>query len=248
MPRQLIWDLPTRLFHWLFAFGFLAAAFIALVIGEHGPLFPYHAIIGLVLLAMVILRIVWGLVGTRYARFGSFIYGPGKLLAYSMGVITGKGTRYVSHNPGSAYAIFAMLAIIVGLGVTGVMMSQGNESVEELHELLAYAMLAVVAVHILGVIIHSLRHRENITASMIHGHKSAEEGCGIRSSRPLVAATFLVIVGTLAMALIGNYDRATQTTTLPILGIALQLGEAEEENEGRNGTGYRGHGEEDDDD
>lgn len=65
MARVLIWDLPTRLFHWLFAGGFRAAVFIAIVIGEDGALFPYHAIIGLTIALMVILRLAWGVAGTR---------------------------------------------------------------------------------------------------------------------------------------------------------------------------------------
>ena len=243
MARVLIWDLPTRLFHWLFAGGFLGAAFIALVIGEDGPLFPYHAIIGLTIALMVALRLAWGVAGTRYARFGSFLFTPDKVIAYTVGVFTGKGKRHIGHNPGSAYAIFAMLAIMLALAVTGVMMGQGNESVEELHEFLAYAMLVVIGAHILGVVVHSIRHRENITASMIHGHKSAEADDAIRSSHPLAALALLVIAGLWAAGLLGNYDAATQTTSLPLIGTALQLGEAENEAEG-----YGGHDTHEDDD
>lgn len=243
MARVMIWDLPTRIFHWLFAAGFLTAAFIALVVGEHSALFPYHSIIGLTIALMVILRIGWGVAGTRYARFRTFLFTPDKVVAYTVGVFTGRGSRHIGHNPGSAYAIFAMLALMLGLAATGVMMGQGNESVEELHELLAYAMLVVVGAHILGVIVHSTRHRENITASMIHGHKSAEPEHAIRSSRPFVALAFLAISGLWAAGLLVNYDSASQTTSIPMLGTVLQLGEAENEAEG-----YGGHDARDDDD
>ncbi|MEK6703581.1 MAG: cytochrome b/b6 domain-containing protein, partial [Planctomycetota bacterium] len=150
MNRIPIWDLPTRLFHWLFAGGFAGAAVIALVLGEHSTLFPYHSIIGLTLGLMVALRVVWGLVGTRYARFSSFAYGPGALIAYIKGVLFGGDKRHVGHNPGSAYGVFAMLALVAALAVTGVMLALGNKGVKEIHELLTWVMVGFVGVHVLG--------------------------------------------------------------------------------------------------
>ena len=236
MHRVLIWDLPTRLFHWLLAAGFVIAAVISLVLGEDGPLFPYHAIIGLTIAMMVCLRLIWGVVGTRYARFDSFVFGPRAVVEYMKGTMVGGGKRHIGHNPGSACAIFAILGLVLTLAVTGVMMAQGNESVEEVHEIAAYAAVGVVIVHVLGVAFHTLRHRENITASMIHGRKSAEASEGIRSSRPMVAGVFLVIAGAWAFELVRNYDSATQATTVPLLGAPLQLGENEGggESESRN--------------
>ncbi|MGD9791139.1 MAG: cytochrome b/b6 domain-containing protein [Phycisphaerales bacterium] len=229
MAPTLIWDLPTRLFHWTLAAGFAAAAAIALGLGEHSPLFPYHAIIGLTLVVMVALRLVWGLVGTRHARFGSLVFGPRELLAYLKGAAVGGGKRYIAHNPASAYAIVAMLALLVALAVTGVMLGKGMEGVKDVHEWCAYAMLAVVGVHILGIIAHTVRHRENITASMIHGRRFASPTDGIASARPIDAALYLAITGAWAFGLVRQYNPSTQTTTLPVLGTALQLGEAEDE-------------------
>ncbi len=105
MLRVLIWDLPTRLFHWLFAFGFGIAAMLALGLGEDSRLFPYHAIIGLTLAAMVVMRILWGVIGSRYARFGSFLFKPSDVARYMGGVLTGRGRRHAGHNPGSAYLV-----------------------------------------------------------------------------------------------------------------------------------------------
>lgn len=229
MARVLVWDLPTRLFHWALAGGFAAAAVIALGFGEDSPLFPYHAMIGVTLALMVVLRVAWGLVGSRYARFGAFIFGPGAVIEYLKGTLTGSGRRHIGHNPGSAYAIFAMLGLMLGLAATGTMLGQGNDGVKEVHELLAYAMLAVIAVHVLGVLFHTARHRENITASMVHGHKEAADGEGIRSARPVAAALLAVIVVGWAVALVRSYLPATQSITLPILGLTLTIGEMENE-------------------
>lgn len=227
MNPVLIWDLPTRLFHWLLSAGFIAAAVISLGMGEHSPLFPYHGIIGLTIALMVVIRIVWGIVGTRYARFGSFIFGPGAVVEYMKGAIIGGGKRHIGHNPGSSVAIFALLALVLALAVTGFMMGRGNEAVKEVHEILAWTTVGVVVVHVMGVAFHTIRHRENITASMIHGRKRAEASNAITSSKPIVAALFLIIAGGWAVGLVRNYDPATQTTTLPLFGTALRLGENE---------------------
>ena len=93
MNRVLIWDLPTRVFHWLLSGGFIAAAVIALALGEHSPLFPYHAIIGLTIALMVCLRVIWGIAGTRYARFGTFIFGPAAVIEYMKGTLVGGTSR-----------------------------------------------------------------------------------------------------------------------------------------------------------
>lgn len=229
MTRALVWDLPVRLFHWLFAAGFVGAAAISLVLGEDSPLFPYHAIIGLTLALMVVLRVAWGVVGPRWARFGSFVFGPRETIAYMLSTLIGGGKRYIGHNPGSAVAIFAMLALTLGLAVTGVMMARGNEGLKDIHEVMAYAMCAVVGVHILGVVLHTVRHRENLTLSMIRGTKDADPADGIGSGRPLAAAVFVLVVGAFAVGLLRNYDAAAQSTTLPVLGTPLQIGESEGE-------------------
>lgn len=235
MNRVLIWDLPTRLFHWLLSAGFIAAAVIALAIGEHSPLFPYHAIIGLAIALMVCLRVIWGIAGTRYAKFGSFIFGPAAVIQYIQGTLVGGGKRYSGHNPGSALAIFALLALVLALAVTGFMLGRGNESVKKIHDVLAWVTVGVVVAHVLGVALHTIRHRENITLSMIHGKKNAEPSDGITSAKPIIAVVFLAIVGAWAVGLERNYNSSTQTTTLPLIGSVLQLGE--NENEGGEDSG-----------
>ena len=229
LKRVLIWDLPTRLFHWLLAVGFSVAATVALVAGEDSPLFPYHAMVGLTITLMVVLRILWGVVGSRHARFSSFAFGPRAVVGYLGGVLRGSGPRHAGHNPGSAWAIFAMLGLVLGLGATGLLLGQGNEGVKELHEVLAYGMVAVALLHVLGVALHTIRHRENITASMIHGRKEADIKAGITAPHYVGAITFLLLSGAWAWGLLANFDAATQTTHLPLIGTSVQIGEAEDE-------------------
>lgn len=246
MTPQLIWDLPTRLFHWLFAAGFAASALIALTLDDDGPLFPSHAIIGLTLAVMVALRLIWGIIGTRYARFGSFTFGPGAVIEYLKGIVTGGGKRHIGHNPASAYAIFAMLALLAAMAATGVMLGLGNEGVKEIHEICAYALLGVAAVHVLGVLVHSARRRENITASMIHGRKTAEPAEAIAGARPVAAVLFLLVTVLWAAGLVRSYSAGTRSTVLPLLGVPLSLGEAGEGG-GGDGGGHHGSVEHDED-
>ncbi|MBI5864646.1 MAG: cytochrome b/b6 domain-containing protein [Planctomycetes bacterium] len=175
----------------------------------------------------VVLRIFWGICGSRYARFAEFAYGPAAVLEYAQAALRGGGRRYIGHNPGSAYAIFAMLVLMLGLAATGFMMGRGTKGVKETHEILAYVMAGVVIVHLAGVALHTIRHRENITASMIHGKKQAEPQEGIRGDRPMVAILFLGISTAWTIGLVRNFDPGTRSVRLPLIGTALQIGEAE---------------------
>ena len=111
MSKILVWDLPARVFHVLFGAGLITAFVIAQFAGEHSRLFPYHMVLGIVLGIMLVLRVVWGFVGTKYSRFGSLLFGPKALLQYLKSALTSRGQHYTAHNPGSSYAILAMLSL-----------------------------------------------------------------------------------------------------------------------------------------
>lgn len=231
MKRALIWDLPVRLFHWLLAVGFIVAAIISLGLGDDSPAFPYHAIIGLGLGLLVVLRLIWGLTGTRYARLSSLAFSPGEFLRYLKQSLVGGAKRYEGHNPGSAYAALAMFVIILGLTITGIMLGQGNEGVKELHELLVYCMIAVIGAHLLGLAIHAIRHRDNAAWSMLHGQKQFEPSMGIRSPQRIAAVGMIAVLGAWMATLVAGYDPVAQTTKIPFLANAIQLGESDEHEE-----------------
>ena len=223
----LVWDLPTRIFHWLLTAGFTAAALLAFLSEGESSLFPFHALIGLVLALLVVLRFLWGFIGTAHARFGAFAFGPRASLSYLKGAFGGGGTRHIGHNPGSAYAIFAMLALLAGISFTGILLARGSESFKEAHEVMTFALIAVVSAHVIGVILYTVRHRENITLSMVNGRKECEPGYAIPSSRPIAAALFVGLLGLWTLGLVRNYDATAKTTSVPFLGTSLQLGENE---------------------
>lgn len=190
--KVLVWDLPTRLFHWLLAASF-AGAFLT---AESERLRDVHVALGYTFAGLISFRLLWGFVGTRYARFRAFLYSPGELWRYLRALPTRVPRRYLGHNPGAAVAIFLFLALGLGIAATGyaTFNDLGGEAVEELHEGMAFAMLAVVAVHVAGVLLGSLQHRENLVMAMITGRKRGGPGDGIRRRHAGVALLLALAV------------------------------------------------------
>ncbi len=178
--RILVWDVPTRVFHWLLVLSF-AGAFLT---SESERYRDIHVVLGYTLLGLIAFRLLWGFFGTRYAQFRSFLFKPGEIVAYVQSLLKGKPAHYVGHNPAGSVAIWLLLTLGISSGVTGVLLFQdvGGDALEESHEFISYTMLAVVLIHIAGVAVSSLMHRENLVRSMITGFKSAEPDQGIRRS------------------------------------------------------------------
>ncbi|MFN3594761.1 MAG: cytochrome b/b6 domain-containing protein [Thiobacillaceae bacterium] len=164
-----VWDLPTRLGHWLLAATFL----LAWISGDSETWRLIHVLAGGAFTGVVGFRIVWGLVGSRHARFGAFVRHPAAALAYLRGLLTGDVQHYTGHNPAGAYAILALLGLGLLSGASGWLSYQeiGGEWLAELHEGLANTLVAVVLVHLAGVAVGSLAHRENLIRAMLTGYK-----------------------------------------------------------------------------
>ncbi len=246
MTHIKIWDVPTRLFHWLLAVVFLAVFSIAQFVPDEDPLFSVHALIGLVIGMMVFFRIIWGVAGSKYARFRSFTFTPGEFAGYIRDAFSGKGKLYLGHNPGAGYAVFLMLILLSGITATGLLGQGGNESFEELHELFAYAMIAAVAAHLSGVVLHTIRHKENIVLSMVTGNKEGEANEGISSARPLAGAAFLFLTILWTAGLFSSYEPSAKQTILPVIGATIQLGEIEDKGGEHEGGKHRHYKDNDD--
>jgi cytochrome b len=188
----LIWDAPVRVFHWLMVLCFAGAYITA----ESETWRLVHVTLGYTMAGLVAFRLVWGLAGTPYARFASFVRGPKAVMAYVRSMLSGQPEHHIGHNPAGALAIVAMLALTVGIGATGwaTYNDIAGEWVAKVHELAANTMLLVVGVHIAGVVIASLLHKENLLRSMVTGRKLATPAQGIRSAWRTVAALMLVAV------------------------------------------------------
>ena len=193
--RILVWDIPTRLFHWLLAASFTGAFLTA----ESEQYRDVHVALGYLLLALIGFRIVWGLVGTRYARFRSFAFRPSQVLSYLRSLLRGSPQHYVGHNPAGSWVIYGLLLLGLLTGITGYATYNelGGDAFEELHEAVASAMLALVALHVGGVIVSSLAHRENLVGSMLSGYKVGEAAQGIRNARWLIGT--LLVAGAMAL-------------------------------------------------
>lgn len=244
MRNRLVYDLPTRLFHWLFAGLFVTAFVIANTVDDDSPVFAYHMLAGLSLVFAVILRILWGFVGTRHARFSSFPLRPRRdLLAYVGQVVGRPGERsWAGHNPASSWAAILMIVCALGLGVTGYLMTSadGREAYREFHELFANAFLGIVLLHLAGIALHVLRHRDGFALSMVDGRKQrASEEDTLADSKPVVGFLFIAPIALFVANLARTYDATTQL--LPLFGARLQLGEHEDHERGRDHADQREH-------
>jgi cytochrome b len=189
--RVLVWDLPVRLVHWLLVASF-AGAFLT---AESERLRALHILFGATLAGLIVFRLAWGVVGTRYARFGSFAFGPRAVLRYLRSIATLRSVRYVGHTPAGGWAIWVMLGLGLAVGVTGYgAYADGPEWLEDAHGALAWTLLAVVAVHVAGVALSSVLHRENLVAAMITGKKRGQPSEGIPRSRWMVGAAVAALV------------------------------------------------------
>jgi cytochrome b len=175
-----VWDLPLRIFHWLLVAGF----FIAYLTEDE--LLTVHVWAGYLVFGLLLFRLVWGFMGNDYARFSNFLCSPVKSVVYVKDVVALKAKRYLGHNPaGAAMIMLLMVSLLItsitGFAVYGADQSAGplakivgsnyEELWEEVHEFFANLTLLLVFLHIVGVIVESFIHRENLAKAMWNGYK-----------------------------------------------------------------------------
>lgn len=193
MPQKIrVWDAPVRVFHWLLVFCFAGAY----VTAESETWRLVHVTLGYTLGGLLVFRLVWGVIGTRYARFAHFVRGPQTVLRYLKSIRSKQPEHHLGHNPAGAVAI--VLLIVLGLAVTVSGFITYNDLgpgwVAELHDLAANAMVLVVVGHLVGVASASLQHKENLVRAMVTGYKTGAATQGIARSWPLVAVAIVLAV------------------------------------------------------
>lgn len=193
MKKILVWDLPTRVGHWLLVASFA----VAWLTGESEEWRLVHVTAGYTMLAVLAFRIFWGVVGTRYARFSSFLFTPRQAMGYLSGLLRGDKSHWVGHNPAGSYAIYLLILFGLSAAVSGwaAYSEIGGEMMKDFHEVLASTMLSVVGLHVAGVAVSGLLHRENLVRSMINGYKTGLGEEAISSSRVLWAVLLLGLAG-----------------------------------------------------
>lgn len=171
-----VWDPVVRLFHWGTALLFFANMF---VIDDDSALHNYA---GYALFGLVLIRLVWGVIGTEHARFSAFWPGVSDVKRHVRSLVTGVPEQHLSHNPLGALMVFNLLATLVLICVTGIMMTTdmfwGIEWVETVHEALANYALVCVGLHVIGVLFEMHRSKVNIVKAMVTGRKEMPEARG----------------------------------------------------------------------
>ncbi len=188
-----VWDAPVRVFHWLLAACFTGAYLTA----ESESWRLLHVTLGYTLGGLIAFRLVWGVLGTRYARFGSFVRPPSELAHYVKNMVAGRPAHFTGHNPLGGVAIVLMLLAGAAITATGyaVYNDIGGEWLGEAHEAAANGMLVLVGVHLCGVALASWMHRENLPRAMVTGLKQGQPSDGITRLWWSVAIAMVIAVG-----------------------------------------------------
>lgn len=166
-----VWDILVRFTHWAVAIGILAN----LAITEDGS--TWHEYVGYTVVGLVAMRLLWGLIGTKYARFSNFFPTPKRIKTH---LKTFKNKQmdenHLGHNPFGALMMFALWGVIIVLGVSGYLMGTdqfwGVDEIEEIHEILANSLYVLVPVHVLSAIVMGKLQRQNLVKAMITGNKT----------------------------------------------------------------------------
>jgi cytochrome b len=162
-----VWDPLVRLLHW----GLATSITVAFLTGDE--VMAVHLWAGLAAIAVIVTRLLWGFVGSRHARFSDFIPTPGEALAHLRGLLRADGGRHLGHNPAAGAMVIALwlgTLVVAATGLAGYA-GPGGELFEALHEGLAWGLLALIALHLVGVLVSSLAERQNLALSMLTGRK-----------------------------------------------------------------------------
>lgn len=190
--KILVWDAPVRVFHWLMVLCFAGAWLTS----ESERWQLVHITLGYTMAGLIGFRVLWGLVGTRYARFAQFVRGPRAVAGYLQSLRAPHPQHHTGHNPAGALAI--VLILLAGSALTASGWANYNEWggnwVEEFHEVLGNGMLLLVGVHVAGVVVSSRLHRENLARAMVTGRKQGAPSEGIARSFAWLAALLLALV------------------------------------------------------
>lgn len=192
--RTLVWDFPVRVFHWLLAFSVLGAW----ATSEGDRWQQVHVALGYTVAILVAFRLVWGLVGTRHARFANFVRAPRAVVAHVGDLLQGRAHVQAGHNPAGALAILLMLVLLTAAAATGwaTYREVAGEWMEDIHETLANLLLGLAAVHVGAVLLMGWLERQSLIVPMISGRKRVPHDQGIR--RPWRGVGVLLLAGVLA--------------------------------------------------
>lgn len=208
--RVKVWDLPTRLFHWLLVV-FVITSFVTAEIG--GNAMQIHELSGFVILTLLLFRVGWGFMGSRPSRFSAFVHGPTAVFTYAKGLMRKDSAHYFGHNPLGGWSIVAMmLALLVqagtGLFANDDILTEGplygwvskatSNFITDIHEWNQAMIVALITIHVVAILFYFLVKRENLVTPMITGVRrwnGVVEGLSGRNrTAALIATTAAVAV------------------------------------------------------
>lgn len=189
VPNRIeVWDLPTRIFHWLLALFVITNFFTG---EDEGLLFRVHTFIGYAILALLLFRLGWGIIGGEHARFLDFIRPWSEVRCYLKAVRSLAPPRHVGHNPAGGWMVLLMLVTLLLIVLTGMMgaVAEGASipfldgfpraiarAMKGVHEFLGNTMMVLVSIHLVGVIVEWGLTRDNLVRAMVDGTKEARKG------------------------------------------------------------------------
>lgn len=180
----MVWDVPTRLFHWTLVLSFASAYLTA-----EFHLGFLHTLLGYFLCVLLVARLIWGFAGNQFARFKSFIFSPQETLDYLRSLLQNNPRHYFGHNPAGALMVFGLLALLALILLTGLTTlavidfegpllfltdyfdDEASYAVRHLHGWLIDIALVIIPLHLLGVAVGSVQHKENLVRAMVTGKK-----------------------------------------------------------------------------
>ena len=214
MYSILVWDIPTRLFHWILV-GLVVLSFVTGKIG--GTAMRYHEWSGFAILVLVGFRLVWGFVGGRQSRFSAFVKGPAAVIGYASSLPKKKSKPHIGHNPLGGWSILAMLMSLVvqvgsGLFANDDILTEGplyawvskqtSDWLTGVHDLNQKILLVLVLIHIAAVLFYFVARRENLIKPMITGYKTWEKNIDPSPGNPALAILVAALVAAAAYVII----------------------------------------------
>ena len=184
-----VWELPIRLFHWMLVLTFVTAYFTAKF--HFGFL---HNYVGYFLCLLLLARLIMGFAGNQYARFKSFVFSPHETVEYFRTLLKNNPIHFLGHNPAGALMVFALLGLLLLITLSGLMSlavidfegpllflanyfsDEASYGVHHLHGWLIDVALVLIPVHLFGVAVGSVQHKENLVRAMITGRKKVQTG------------------------------------------------------------------------
>jgi cytochrome b len=227
MRAVLVWDFPTRAFHWLLV---LAVAVSYVTGGEEGRLFVVHTVSGYLVALLLLFRLMWGMIGSPRSRFRDFVYGRQVVTDYVRRLLALNPPRYVGHNPLGGWMVIVMLVVLsvtvaTGLfsgekgGPSGLLLSlvaaPGSEGLGDVHEVFANLILILAVVHVCGVLADWWLTGENLVSAMISGAKQLDETSASVEKPPVPTWRMIFAAGLVALAgavLVAKTDFAALAT------------------------------------